>query len=381
MMIKKSVTKSVIPNVITIDGNGSASQDITIEITLPTERCCIGADVALAIDCSASMYNSDKNKKIRKAVIAPVIHELRKDSDRVALHYWRDSEISKDSIALTDKFDSVLNDIEISLNDPKNIDRGGTNFNELLIGAMDSIYSDNKDRKHYTRSVIILSDAVPEGTNAHTGLKFDSSDMKSAIMEKENVNNNGGEKVEFYPVGINPHSLGLPILDEISQLGDNKSREAKIFVQTDEMDLKAINEKIKEISDELIRELIQFEKLEDIKIIDILPPYLKEPHDFRRICKPIKGKMDDKAMTPAPIVETNFQSYTTKITWDLGTIPANGDIWKLTFKARLEFPIPTNMTAMGKEDIMSQITYIDQHKQKQEISLDPGEIRFRAATE
>jgi hypothetical protein len=402
MMIKKSVTKSVIPNVITIDGNGSASEDITIEITLPTERCCIGADVAFAIDCSASMYNSDKDKKIRKAIIAPIIHKLRQDSDRVALHYWKDSKLS-DSIlpnepkALTNKFNSVLSNLEASLSDDKNnFDKGGTNFEELLTGAMNSIYTDDKDGKNYTRSVIILSDAVPEGEDGHKGLKFDLGKMESAIKEKENLNTNGGKRLVFYSVGIKPHPLGSPILDEISKLGDDKCSDDKSgenkctddkdkrkgkFIQIDEMDLKAIDGKIEEISDELICQLIQFEKLKDIKIIDILPPYLKEPHDFRKIRKPINGRLKNDAMIPEPIVETNHQSYTTKISWDLGTIPANGDIWKLTFKARLEFPIPTNMTAMGKEDIMSQITYIDQHKQKQEISLDPGEIRFKAATE
>lgn len=396
MMIKKSVTKSVIPNVITIDSNGSASEDVTIEITLPTERCCIGADVAFAIDCSASMYHSDKDKTIRKAVVEPIIRELRRDSDRVALCYWKDGKLliesckepCKEPCILTNKFDSALSCLNDSLSDKEdNFDKGGTNFNELLMGAMNSVYTDDKKTRPYTRSVIILSDAVPEGEDGTGGLKFNSGEMKCAIEEKENKYKNGGEKVLFYSVGIKPHPLGSPILAEISKLvddvhhgddNDKDTRQGK-FVQIDEADLKVIKEKIKTISDELICQLIRFEKLKNIKVIDILPPYLKDPHDFKMIVKPINGRL--KADPITPLIETNPSSYTTTIKWDLGAIKANGDIWKLTFKARLEFPIPTNMVGMGKEDVKSQIIYTDQNGHEQNISLDPGEIRFKAAIE
>lgn len=396
MMIKKSVTKSVIPNVITIDGNGSASEDVTIEITLPTERCCIGADVAFAIDCSASMYHSDKDKAIRKTVVKPIIRELRRNSDRVALHYWKDGKFLDlcvhrkdkeplDLRALNSEFDLVLSNLDSSLSDDKdNFDKGGTNFNELLLGAINSIYTDDKRARPYTRSVIILSDAVPEGEDGTGGLKFDSGEIKNNIVEKENKYADGGEKVLFYSVGIKPHPLGSPVLAEISKLVDDcskdpdKDKRQGKYVMIDETDSNAIKEKIETISDELIRQLIRFEKLENIKIIDILPPYLKDPHEFKMIIKPMNGGQRVNPITP--LVETNPLSYTTTIKWDLGAIKANGDIWKLTFKARLEFPIPTNMIGMGNEEVKSQIIYTDQNGHEQNILLDPGEIRFKAAT-
>jgi hypothetical protein len=376
-IIVRSVTKNFFPNMITINSNDYAFEDITIEITLPTKRCCIGADVALAIDCSANMYHSDRDRTMRKRVAESIISRLRRDSDRISLLYLNNNRLNMQRI--TNDFDLVRKNIDKSLSSNyKNIDKGRTNFNELLKGAMDSIYADNRDSKPYTRSVIILSNAEPFDEDVPYSLRFNSDDMKIAI--KENESKYGGKKIAFYSVGINQHPLGRPILEEIAGLNYNAMLNHDfmyngIFVPIEKEDLNAINENMKAIS----CRLIEFEELSFVKIIDTLPPFIKEPHDFRVICKTINQRIINKTMTPVPILETNSQNYATTITWDLGTIQANGDIWRFTYKARIDFSNFINIMTIVKESNIPKIMYNDANGNKHKILIEPAEMRIKTA--
>jgi Mg-chelatase subunit ChlD len=358
-----TIDKKTAPSNVFLDSKGLAKEDITIELTINTKPIKkIPADIVIAIDCSASMSLADK-KQIRKNAAKQFISDLAQfmtTTDRVGVLLWNNDTIysnplthsSAEIISLLDKMPAI--------------DEGGTDLDKALQNSIEMLNADPRaNGPHISRSIIFLTDALPEGGD--NGYNYKKETLRAAL-EEDAKQNREGDICRIYPIGINAHPTGWKDLEDIAE----SSGGWPIYTEN-------ANELIYIFKN--LCEIVPYEIIStDAKIIDILPPYLnlKEPSEIN-IQVPYKYIKTPK--TYETKVDPRDNSTIISLSW--GTLIAHPDSSTITFKTKFKSILPADLIIgekrLERKEINSVLTYTDYRGIPQQIQIPAGEFRLNGS--
>jgi hypothetical protein len=340
------VQKTITPNSISIDDKGISSEDITINLTVvPQKVNRVDADVVLAIDCSSSMYGSDKDF-LRKSASKVFIGKLDPSKDRVGVVLWNDKDFALSPLS------SDFQSANRTLDNMPNIDIGSTNFDIALNSSLNLLSASSRAKDtRVSHSVIFLTDGNPEGS----GVVFNKTTVSSAA-------NNG---YRIYAVGLDTHPLGEPVLKEMAYATNAiyikaKTRDSLLPIYSD------------------LSKIIPYEVLASkTKITDILPPYLESPRESNY--EPHNYIYENEGNETLDVKVNEFDK-TKTLNWTWGIVPANGVPLTLSFKTKFIQPLPADVIS-GKErtEFNSQLTYIDSQGRPRTAQIEAGSIYLKNA--
>ncbi len=341
------VDKSVTPSLISIDEIGISSEDIQVKLALnPPSVNRVDADVVLALDCSASMFHSDRDV-LRRAASKVFLSKLDPAKDRASVILWNDQPF--DNCLLVNNF-NTCNETLDRIPDP---DKGGTNANEALRSSIKMLESSSRaNNSRVSHSIIFLTDGDPEGS------------MNNSYFDEDLMEYAKDKKYRVYTVGLDPYILSIPFLKELA------TRTGGIYVQAkNNRGLIPIYENLSEI--------IPYDVLAtEVELIDILPPYLAEPRNFEISPKYYWYTQDE---SPDIDVKSNDLDLTKTIRWKWGTVYANSEPLILTFTTRFERPLPADVvTYENKEFINSKLVYIDAEGSPKASQIEAKAIDIKA---
>lgn len=295
-----------------------STEDITIKINASVPEK-INLDVIFAIDSSESMRYNDPGG-IRKECVKKFLDEMDITRDRVGLVSWNHN--IDFSIAPTSNFSEVRNRVE------EVDEEGGTNLDAGLSEAINLLRSN--PRANVRQIIIFLTD----GMGDYTPAEEPGSPLKYAIE--------GGYKI--YTVGLGTR-IDEEALEEIANVTNGK------YLYAEDAEV------LKEVFEEIRRDITEIRAPKEVVLTDVLPDYLT-PLNFSLLPDLKQVNMDG----------------TTTLRWNIGDMNV-GEVWSVDIIVRHNLS-EMSMEAYAHED--SKVEYRDHEGIKREKLVPNRKVSVRS---